>query len=165
MGFVLLCVFLSSFYYRFSQIAYQNMGEPVAFEQLESLYKSMYQAQKQIGSFQYDLAFVKPQIFKNQSFGFKSNCQAKSQNVNDQKNLIINLESVNNIETSEYERLFMSVINEYSECSSDAFKAVVVHKALGRIGIYRIDQNHQIEIIRSSRLGFLDWLLSNLKIH
>jgi len=168
MGFVLLCVCLSSFYYRFSQIAYQNLGESVALEQLESLYTSMYQAQKQTGSFTYDLSFVKPHIFKNQSFGFRNNCLVTSEKKVNQKHLMINLESISSRETSEYEHLqnlFTSIINEYSDCADNAFKAVVVHKAMGQIGIYRIDQNHQIEIVRSSRLGFSSWLWSILKIY
>jgi len=168
MGFVLLCFCLSSFYYRFSQISYQNLGESVALEQLENLYTSMYLVQKQTGSFKYDLSLVKPAILKNQSFGFKSVCQVSAEDVASRKSLVINLDSIEHREVTEYERLqnlFTSIINEYSDCTDQAFKAVVVHRALGEIGIYRIDQNHHIDVIKSSRLGFFDWLWSAVKIY
>lgn len=165
MGFVLLCVCLSCFYYRFSQLAYQMLGEPVALKQLESIYQSMYKVRDKVGHFEYNLQIVKPEIFNNQSFGFRSEC-LRSQSVDQQQTFLINQNTdqhmMGSIEKSIFEKKILNYIHKYSECDRHTFAAVVVHAAFGRVGVYRINQDRQIEVIQTSRLDFIGWLKSLL---
>lgn len=157
-GFILLCLCLSNFYYRYSQLVYETVGEKVALQQLQLIDQEMNKHFQAKGAYTYNLAVLGIDVLPGQSFGFKETCFVDPKNT--QSQLFFKTKDESPLYSKGFEsRMDISVIiNQFATCARDSYTAVVTHKFLNRLGIYTIDQNHQVEIIRSSSLSFLKWL-------
>jgi len=157
-GFILFCICLSGFYYRYSQLVYMTMGENIAIQQLNSIHAVMEKNYKLIGHYEYNLEKLGLNFEKGQFFGFSQQCDILR--LSTQSHLIssgqFGLKNYNQTFSTDGE--VTGLINRYSQCEKKNYTAVVVHKVFNRLGVYTIDQGGKIEIIQSSQVSFLQWL-------